>query len=72
VRISGVTDLARGSTALRTVVDSNLRTPRVTSESLRIARTARTDSLSYAGVRQASEGSALRTAEAVLSLALEL
>jgi hypothetical protein len=71
VLISALADLARTSMALRTVVDTNPRTPRITSGSLHLARTARTDSLSYRGVREASEGSALRAAESILSLALE-
>ena len=72
VLISALADLARTSMALRTVVNTRpADAPRVTSGSLHLARTARTDSLSYRGVREASEGSALRAAESILSLALE-
>ena len=68
---SATRDAGAHEQALRTVVDTDPRTPRVTSGSLHLARTARTDSLSYRGVREAPEGSALRAAESILSLALE-
>jgi hypothetical protein len=71
VLIAGLPELALGSAPLRTVVDTNPQTPQITTESLHIARTARAAGLSYEGVREAAEASALRTAEAVLSLALE-
>jgi hypothetical protein len=71
VLVSGLAELAVSSTALRTVVDTHPGTPRIASSSLHLARKARTTGSSYAGVREASEGSALRTAEAVLSLAME-
>lgn len=71
VLISGVGELALSSAPLRTVVDADPRTPQITTESLHIARTARASSLTYQGVREASQAAALQTAEAVLSLARE-
>jgi hypothetical protein len=69
VLIADIASLARGSQPLRNVVDSDPRTPRVTAESLRPATSAATAPGAYAAMREASEGAALRTREALFSLA---
>jgi hypothetical protein len=69
VRLAALADLARTSEPLRELVDTNPRTPRITPASLRAASTAPACSASYRAVYEASEGTALRVAEAVVSLA---
>jgi hypothetical protein len=59
-----------GSTApLRTIVDTNPQTPQLSWAVLRAADTAAAAGGAYDAVAEASEGAALRTAEAVVSLA---
>jgi hypothetical protein len=67
--IAGLLDLARSSTPLRTVVDGNSRTPQLTTDGLRPANSAGAANTAYRAVAEASEGAALRTAEAVVSVA---
>jgi hypothetical protein len=66
--LEGRAELAQTRTALRTVVDTNPRTPRVGVGPLRRAPTAVADEGANIGVLEASEGTAQRMAEAVLSL----
>jgi hypothetical protein len=69
VLVADLMQLARTFAPLRTVVDSNPRTPSLTGgESIRPARSARATGARDA-VLEASEGAALRTAEAVVSVA---
>jgi hypothetical protein len=69
VRLADLAQLARSTAPLRTVVDTNPRTPQLTLESLTPAGSATARFTANAAVREASEGAALRTAEAVVSLA---
>jgi len=69
VLVADLAALSRSTAPLRTVVDTNPRTPHLTRASLRPASSARAASGAYDAVREASEGAALRTAEAVFSLA---
>ena len=69
VLIADLAQLARSTAPLRTVVDGNTRTPQLTRESLTPASSAAAASGAYDAVIEASEGAALRTAEAVVSLA---
>jgi len=69
VLVAGLLELARSTVPLRTVVDANARTPPLTGESLRPARSASASAGAYGAVLEASEGAALRTAGAVFSLA---
>ena len=69
VLLADLVQLARSTAPLRTVVDTNARTPQVTRETLRPATSAAAASGAYDAVLEASEGAALRTAEAVVSLA---
>jgi hypothetical protein len=71
VLLADIASLARTSAPLRTVVDSNAASPRPTAQTLRPARSAAAPAGSEGAVRDASEGAALRTAEAFLSLAAE-
>lgn len=68
--LADLVELARSSVPLRTIVDTNPRSPRPVGETLRPAESAATASASKAAVREASEGTALRTAEALVSLAV--
>jgi hypothetical protein len=68
VLIAGRRELARARTALRTVVDTHPRTPRVGMGPLRAAASAVAGEGANVGVLKASEGSAQRMAEALLSL----
>jgi hypothetical protein len=68
-RVAGLLELARSTAPLRTVVDTNAPTPDLTWASLRPASSAMAASSAYDAVSEASEGAALRTAEAVWSLA---
>jgi hypothetical protein len=69
VRLNTRTELAASSAPLRTVVDGNPITPRVTLDSLRPAESTAAPEAPYVGVRQASEGNALTAAEAMVSIA---
>ncbi|MDQ3997994.1 MAG: hypothetical protein M3303_13375 [Gemmatimonadota bacterium] len=69
VLVADIMQLARTFAPLRTVVDSNPRTPDLTLEPVRPARTAAVGDGAHDAVREASEGAALRTAEAVYSVA---
>jgi hypothetical protein len=69
VLLADLVQLARSTAPLRTVVDTNARTPQVTRETLRPATSAGAASGAYDAMLEASEGAALRTAEAVVSLA---
>lgn len=69
VLLAGLTELARSTAPLRTVVDSDPRTPQVSLSSLRPADGAAAAESPYLGVREASEGAGLRAAEALFSLA---
>lgn len=69
VSIASIAQLARSSAPLRTVVDTSPRTPQVTRESLRPAISAQAAAGSHDAVLGASAGTALRTAQAAVSLA---
>jgi hypothetical protein len=69
VLLADLVQLARSTAPLRTVVDANQQTPPLTRESLTPASSAAAALGAYDAVREASEGAALRTAEAVVSLA---
>jgi hypothetical protein len=71
VLLADIASLARTSAPLRTVVDTNAASPRLTAQSLRAAPSATAPPGSEGAVRDASEAAALRTAEAFLSLAAE-
>jgi hypothetical protein len=71
-RLADITALARTSTPLRTVVDSNAATPRVTAGNFTLVGAPGADpAASHGAVRSASQANALRSAEALLSLAAE-
>lgn len=67
VLLADLRQLARSTAPLRTVVDA--RTPELTRESLTPADSAAAASSAYEAVLEASDGSGLRTAQAVASLA---
>jgi hypothetical protein len=67
--LADLMQLARSTAPLRTVVDTNPRTPQLTRESLRPASSAASAPGAYGAVLEASEGAALRTREALVSLA---
>jgi hypothetical protein len=69
VRIADLAQLARSTAPLRTVVDTNPVTPQLTPALLRAATSASAAPGAYDAVTEASEGAALRTAQAVASLA---
>jgi hypothetical protein len=69
VSIAAIAQLARSSAPLRTVVDTNARTPQLTRETIRPASSAGAAFGSVDAVGAASAGTALRTAQAALSLA---
>jgi hypothetical protein len=71
VQIATLVELAHSTAALRTVVDTNSRTPQLTMDSLRPASSAGAARNAYEAVAEASQGAGLRTAEAVISLATE-
>jgi hypothetical protein len=72
VRLADITTLARTSAPLRTVVDTNAATPRVTGANFSVVGLPGTDpARSHRAVQAASQASALRNAEAFLSLAAE-
>jgi hypothetical protein len=61
--------LSRGSLPLRTLVDADPRTPSVADAELRPAASVEAAAGIFGGVREAARGNALRTLEAVYSLA---
>src|SRR4051812_7255736 len=67
--LAGLADLARSSAPLRTLVDTNPKTPRVELGILRAADNAIASDNPLIGVTEAAEGAALNTAEALYSLA---
>ena len=69
VLIADLRELSQSTAPLRTVVDADPVTPQVSSATLMPAPTAPAALDAQAAVREASEGAALRTAEAVISLA---
>jgi hypothetical protein len=71
VLLAEVSSLARTRAPLRTVVDANAMTPRLDTAAIRPARSAIDPAASHRAVRSASQASALRNAEAFLSLAAE-
>jgi len=72
VLLADITTLARTSAPLRSVVDTNAATPRVTADNFTIVGGPGTDpARSHRAVRTASEANALRNAEAFLSVAAE-
>ena len=67
-----ITGLASTSAPLRTVVDTNAATPRVTADNFSLVSGPGTEpERSHGAVRSASQAAALRNAEAFLSLASE-
>jgi hypothetical protein len=66
--LADLVQLARSSAPLRTVVDTNPRTPQLTREVLTPAPSVAAPR-AYDAVREASDGAGLRTAQAVVSLA---
>ena len=71
VLIANLVQLSRSSAPLRTIVDTNSDTPRLTGASLTPAPSAHAASGAYEAVLEASDGAGLRTAQAVVSLASE-
>jgi hypothetical protein len=69
VRMATLLELARSTAPLRTIVDTNPRTPQVSWPTLRPAGTAVAAGSAFDAVAEASQGAALRTAEAVVSVA---
>jgi hypothetical protein len=69
VRMATLLQLARSSAPLRTIVDTDARTPQIEWDSLMPAHGAMAAANAYDAVTEASEGAGLRTAEAVVSLA---
>jgi hypothetical protein len=69
VQVASLLELARSTAALRTVVDTNARTPQLTWANLRAASNAVAAGSAYDAVNGAARGAGLRTAEAVVSLA---
>jgi hypothetical protein len=63
VLVADILQLARSTAPLRTIVDTNPRTPHLTQASLTPAGTARAAPHAYGAVMAASEGTARRTAE---------
>jgi hypothetical protein len=69
VLLADLVQLARSSAPLRTVVDTNRRTPQLSGEVLTPARSAVAAFNAPGAVSEAAEGAGLRTAQAVVSLA---
>jgi hypothetical protein len=67
VRIADLRQLARSTAPLRTIIDA--RTPALTRERLRPARSARSATTAHDAAMEASEGSAERTLEVLFGLA---
>jgi hypothetical protein len=72
VLIANLAALASSRAPLRTIVDKNPQTPRITLASLRPADSAAAADAPYLAVNEAAEGAALRTSEALFSLATGL
>jgi hypothetical protein len=72
VRLLDLTALVSSRAPLRTVVDTNPQTPRITLESLRAAESADAADAPYVAINEAAEGASLRMREALFSLAAEL
>ena len=70
VRVAGLDVLARSSAPLRTIVDTSPGTPQLSLATLRAAESAAAGENPYYGVNEAAEGTALRTAGALYSLAI--
>jgi hypothetical protein len=68
VLLADLVQLARSTAPLRTIVDTNPRTPQLSGEVLTPAGSARAAFNAYGAVAEASEGAGLRTAQAVASL----
>jgi hypothetical protein len=68
VRLAGLEEIGASGEPLRTIVDGNPVTPRLTASALRPARTAHASDDAIQAVREASAGAALRTAEAIASV----
>ncbi len=68
-QVASLLELARSTAPLRTVVDTNARTPQLSWATLRAAGNAVAADSAYDAVREAAQGAGLRTAEAVVSLA---
>ena len=68
-RVASLLELARSTAPLRTVVDTNARTPQLSWATLRAASNAVASGSAYDAVNEAAQGAGLRTAEAVVSLA---
>jgi hypothetical protein len=71
VQLASLAQLARSSAPLRTIVDTNSRTPELSRERLTPASSALAAFNASGAVAEASEGAGLRTAQAVVSLAAE-
>jgi hypothetical protein len=67
----GIEDLARSALPLRTLVDTDPRTPRLSREELHKARAAIAGLGGFEGVRSASQSTAVAIAQTLLSLASE-
>jgi hypothetical protein len=72
ILLSGTDELERRKAALRTVIDTHPQTPKAGVGVLRRAASALAAEGANIGVMEASEGTAQRTAEAVLSLTARL
>jgi hypothetical protein len=70
VRVASLLELARSTAPLRTIVDTNQRSPQLSWDLLRPAGNAAAASHAYDAVAEASDGAGLRTAEAVISLVM--
>jgi hypothetical protein len=68
VLLADLVQLARSTAPLRTIVDTNPRTPQLSGEVLTAAGSALAAFNAYGAVAEASEGAGLRTAQAVVSL----
>ena len=68
ILLSGLAELAASRTSLRTVVDTNPRTPRPGVGPIRQAASARASEGASIGVKTASEGTAQRIQDAILTL----
>jgi hypothetical protein len=71
MRLFGIEDLARGSTPLRTLVDTDPRTPRLSQEELHEAGTSISGLGGFEGVLDASRSTAVAIAQSLVSLASE-
>jgi hypothetical protein len=69
VLVHSLAQLAASTAPLRTIVDTNERTPQISGAALRQARTVTAGAGVVDAVREASDGAGLRTAQAVFSLA---